>query len=78
MPLYDDEIKYIPIRVQGALHRIKILMDDLLTIVQTKPFSLILLLESLDSGATVGLCCLVVPTGWRRWGREGKDFYRLL
>jgi hypothetical protein len=43
-PLYDDEIKYIPIHVQGTLHIIKTLMDDLLTIVQTKPFSLILML----------------------------------
>jgi hypothetical protein len=44
MPLYDDEIKYMPIHVQGTMHRIKTFMDDLLTIVQIKPFSLILLL----------------------------------
>jgi hypothetical protein len=56
MSLYDDEINYIPIPVQGTMYRIKTLMDVLLIIVQTKPFSLILLLESLDSGATVGLC----------------------
>jgi hypothetical protein len=43
MSLYDDEIKYIPIHVQVAMHIIKTLMDDLLTNVQTKPFSLILL-----------------------------------
>jgi hypothetical protein len=43
MPLYD-EINYISIHVQGIMHRIKALMDDLLTIVQTKPFPLILLL----------------------------------
>jgi hypothetical protein len=44
MPLYDDEIIYMPIHVQGTMHRIKTFMDDLLTIVQIKPFSLILLL----------------------------------
>jgi len=44
MDLYDDEIKYIPIHVQNTMHKIKTLMDDLLTIVQTKPFSLIFLL----------------------------------
>ncbi len=44
MPLYDDEMKYIPIHVQCRMHKIKTLMDDLLTIVQTKHFSLILLL----------------------------------
>jgi hypothetical protein len=42
--LYDDEIKYIPIHVQGTMHIIETLMDDLSTIVQTKSFSLILLL----------------------------------
>jgi hypothetical protein len=44
MPLYDDEIKYMPIHFQGTMHRIKTFMDDLLTIVQIKPFSLTLLL----------------------------------
>jgi hypothetical protein len=38
VPLYDDEIKYIPIHVQSTMHVIEILMDDLSTIVQTKPF----------------------------------------
>jgi hypothetical protein len=34
MPLYDDEINYIPIHVQSTMHKIKTIMDDLLTIVQ--------------------------------------------
>jgi hypothetical protein len=42
--LYDDEINYIPIHVQATMYKIKTFMDVLLTIVQTKPFSLILLL----------------------------------
>jgi hypothetical protein len=41
--LYDDEINYISIHIQGIMHRIKTLMDDLLTSVQTKPFPLIIL-----------------------------------
>jgi hypothetical protein len=37
-------MNYISIDVQGTMHRIKTLLDDLLTIVQAKPFSLILML----------------------------------
>jgi hypothetical protein len=39
--MYDDEIKFMPIHVQGTTHRIKTFMDDPLTIVEIKPFSLI-------------------------------------
>jgi hypothetical protein len=38
MALYDGEKIYIPIHVQSTMHRIKTLLNDLLTIVQTKPF----------------------------------------